>query len=82
MVATTQWMKTWIAGALPNWRRPASRGRCRTMARRAGPARGFRGRMVLKQVLQILADDQAAPGERFEARRELYRRLIDAGIVD
>ena len=38
--------------------------------------------MVVKQVLQTLADDKARPAERFEARRELYRRLIAAGIVD
>ena len=38
--------------------------------------------MFVKQVLQTLADDQGAPRERFEARRELYRRLIAAGIVD
>jgi hypothetical protein len=38
--------------------------------------------MLVKQVLQALGDDKAPPAERFEARRELYRRLIDAGIVD
>ena len=42
----------------------------------------FAARMVVKQVLQTLADDKARPAERFEARRELYRRLIAAGIVD
>ena len=42
----------------------------------------FVARMVVKQVLQTLADDKARPAERFEARRELYRRLIAAGIVD
>ena len=42
----------------------------------------FVARMVVKQVLQTLADDKARPSERFEARRELYRRLIAAGIVD
>jgi hypothetical protein len=36
----------------------------------------------VKQVLQTLADDKARPVERFESRRELYRRLIAAGIVD
>ena len=39
-------------------------------------------RMVVKRVLQALADDKARPAERFEARRELYRRLIAAGILD
>jgi hypothetical protein len=38
--------------------------------------------MVVKQVLQTLADDKARPVERFEARRELYRRLIAAGVMD
>ena len=38
--------------------------------------------MVVKQVLQTLADDSARPAERFEARRELYRRLISSGVID
>ena len=42
----------------------------------------FAARMVLKQVLQTLADDSARPAERFEARRELYRRLISSGVID
>ena len=42
----------------------------------------FAARMVVKQVLQTLADDTARAAERFEARRELYRLLIAAGIVD
>ena len=46
------------------------------------PREAFVARMVVKQVLQTLADDKARPAERFEARRELYRRLIAAGIVD
>ena len=46
------------------------------------PREAFAARMVVKQVLQTLADDKARPAERFEARRELYRRLIAAGIVD
>ena len=46
------------------------------------PREAFVARMVVKQVLQMLADDKARPAGRFEARRELYRRLIAAGIVD
>ena len=42
----------------------------------------FAARMVVKQVLQTLADDKARPAERFEARRELYRRLISSGVID
>jgi hypothetical protein len=42
----------------------------------------FAAKMVVKQILQTLADDKAQPTERFEARRELYKRLIAAGIVD
>ena len=42
----------------------------------------FAARMVVKQVLQTLADDKARPAERLEARRELNRRLIAADIVD
>ena len=47
-----------------------------------GQREAFAARMVVTQVLQTLADDKARPVERFEARRELYRRLITAGIVD
>ena len=46
------------------------------------PGEAFMSRMFLKQILLVLSDDQAAPRERFEARRELYRRLIAARIVD
>ena len=46
------------------------------------PRDAFAARMLLKQVLLVLSDDQASPKERFEVRRELYRRLIAAGIVD
>jgi len=42
----------------------------------------FMSRLFLKQILLVLSDDQAAPRERFEPRRELYRRLIAARIVD
>ena len=42
----------------------------------------FMSRLFLKQILLVLSDHQAAPRERFEARRELYRRLIAARIVD
>ena len=46
------------------------------------PSEAFMSRMFLKQILLVLSDDQAAPRERFEARRQLYQRLIAAGIVD
>ena len=46
------------------------------------PREAFVARMVVKQVLQTLVDDGAPQRERFEARNELYRRLIAAGIVD
>ena len=46
------------------------------------PAEAFTSRMFLKQVLLVLSDDQASPRERFEVRRELYRRLIAARILD
>ena len=46
------------------------------------PREAFVARRFVKYVLQTLADDKARPAERFEARRELYRRLIAAGIVD
>ena len=46
------------------------------------PREAFAARMVVKQVLQALADDEAPLRERLEARNELYRRLIAAGIVD
>ena len=46
------------------------------------PREAFVARMVVKQVLQTLVDDGAPQRKRFEARNELYRRLIAAGIVD
>ena len=46
------------------------------------PREAFVARRLVKQVLQALADDEAPLRERFEARNELYRRLIAAGIVD
>ena len=46
------------------------------------PREAFVARTVVKQVLQTLADDKAPPRERSEARNELYRRMIAAGIVD
>ena len=46
------------------------------------PREAFIARMVVKQVLQTLVDDGAPQRERFEARNELYRRLIAAGILD
>ena len=46
------------------------------------PREAFAARMVVKQVLQALADDKAPLRDRLEARNELYRRLIAAGIVD
>ena len=46
------------------------------------PSHAFMSRMFLKQILLVLSDDHAAPRERLEARRELYQRLIAAGIVD
>jgi hypothetical protein len=46
------------------------------------PREAYVARMVVKQVLQTLSDEEARPAERLEARRELYRRLIAAGIVD
>lgn len=46
------------------------------------PSEAFMSRRFLKQILLVLSDEQAAPRERFEARRDLYQRLIAAGIVD
>ena len=46
------------------------------------PQDGFVARRFVKQTLQALADDKEPLRERFEARNELYRRLIVAGIVD
>ena len=36
----------------------------------------------MKHILQALADEKAPLRERIEARNELYRRLIAAGILD
>ena len=46
------------------------------------PREAFVARRLVKQVLQALADDKGPLRERFEARNELYRRMIAAGIVD
>ena len=46
------------------------------------PREAFVARRLVKHVLQMLADDEAPLRERFEARNELYRRMIAAGIVD
>ena len=46
------------------------------------PREAFAARMVVKQVLQALADYEAPLRDRLEARNELYRRLIAAGIVN
>ena len=46
------------------------------------PREAYVARRFVKQVLQVLVDDEARPWERIEAHNELYRRLIAAGIVD
>ena len=46
------------------------------------PREAFVARRLVKQVLHVLADGEVPLRERFEARNELYRRLIAAGIVD
>jgi hypothetical protein len=46
------------------------------------PREAFVARMVVRQALQLLADDEAPLRERFEARNELYRRMIAAGVVE
>jgi hypothetical protein len=46
------------------------------------PSDGYVARRFVKQVLQVLADDEAPARERIEVYNELYRRLIAAGIVD
>jgi hypothetical protein len=46
------------------------------------PRDAFVARRLVRQVLQTLADGEAPLRERLEARNELYRRMIAAGIVD
>ena len=48
----------------------------------AGPRQVFAARLVVKQTLQVLADQKATARERIAAHNELYRRLIAAGILD
>jgi hypothetical protein len=43
------------------------------------PREAYAARRFVKQVLQVLADDEAPQLERFEVHNELYRRLIAAG---
>src|SRR5688572_29317604 len=45
------------------------------------PREAFVARRLVKQVLHALADGEVPLRERLEARNELYRRLIAAGIV-
>ena len=46
------------------------------------PHEAYAAPRFVKQVLQVLVDDEAPRRERIEAHNELYRRLIAAGIVD
>ena len=46
------------------------------------PREAYVARRFVKQVLQVLVDDEAPQRERFEVHNELCRRLIAAGIVD
>jgi len=46
------------------------------------PREAFIGRKFVKHILQTIADDKVPLRERIDARNELYRRLIAAGIVD
>jgi hypothetical protein len=46
------------------------------------PHEASAARRLVEYVLQVLADDKAPQRERFEARNELYKRLISAGIMD
>ena len=46
------------------------------------PREAFVARRIVTHVLQMLGDDKAPQRERFEARNELYRRLIAAGIME
>ena len=46
------------------------------------PRELFAARMFVEQVLYTLADGTMRPAERREATRQLYTRLIAAGIVD
>jgi hypothetical protein len=47
-----------------------------------GPHESFAARRLVQYVLEVLADDKAPQRERLEARNELYKRLIAAGIMD
>jgi len=46
------------------------------------PREAFTGRRLVTWVIEALGDHKASSAERFEARRELYRRLIAAGILE
>ena len=82
-LATTQWMNEVDRGGICELE--ATGISWRSVERwldALDPREAFVARRFVKYVLQTLADDKARPAERFEARRELYRRLIAAGIVD
>jgi hypothetical protein len=46
------------------------------------PQEASAARRLVEYVLEVLADDETPQREQFEARNELYRRLISAGIMD
>jgi hypothetical protein len=81
--ATTQWMNELDARAIAELESTGIRWvAVQRWLDDVHPNEAFVTRMFVKQILLVLSDDQAAPRERFEARRELYQRLITAGVVD
>ena len=81
--ATTQWMNELDARAIAELEATGIRWvAVQRWLDEVHPNEAFVTRMFVKQILLVLSDDQAAPRERFEARRELYQRLITAGVVD
>ena len=46
------------------------------------PRETFVARRLVKHVLQMLADDETPLRQRFEARNELYKQMISAGILE
>jgi hypothetical protein len=46
------------------------------------PHEAFTRRRLVTWVIEALGDHKASSAERLETRRELYRRLIAAGILE
>jgi hypothetical protein len=82
-LATTQWMKTLDCRGIAELEATGiSWSAVERWLDDMGSRGGFAARSLVKNVVETLSDPRATSRERFEARNELYRRLIAAGVVE